>query len=84
MGKSNAKKIVNIRLRPDQEAKIDALVRRSAILDTSKVVRIAVDWLLMSDIGEVLTKIVNPQAFPDYAIPRKGGGRKRQRRRPLK
>jgi hypothetical protein len=63
-GKSNAKKIVNIRPRPDQEPRIDALVRRSAILDTSKVVRIAVDWLLMSDIGEVLTKIVNPRAFP--------------------
>ena len=83
-GKSNAKKIVNIRLRPDQEAKIDALVRRSAILDTSKVVRIAVDWLLMSDIGEVLTKIVNPQAFPDYAIPRKLAGRKKRRKRSLK
>lgn len=83
-GKSNAKKIVNIRLRPDQEEKIDALVSRSAILDTSKVVRIAVDWLLMSDIGEVLTKIVNPQEFPDYAIPKKRTGRKRRRRLPLK
>jgi hypothetical protein len=75
-GKSNVKKIVNIRLRPDQEEKIHALVKRSAILDMSKVVRIAVDWLLMSDIGEVLTKIINPQAFPDYAIPKKPTGRK--------
>jgi hypothetical protein len=83
-GKSNVKKIVNIRLRPDQEEKINALVERSVILDTSKVVRIAVDWLLMSDIGEVLTKIVNPQAFPDYAIPTKLGGRKKRRKRRLK
>ena len=80
--KSNVKKIVNIRLRPDQEEKIHALVERSAILDTSKVVRIAVDWLLMSDIGEVLTKIVNPQAFPDYQIPKKPRGGKKRRRRP--
>jgi len=80
-GKSNAKKIVNIRLRPDQEEKINALVKRSAILDTSKVVRIAVDWLLMSDIGEVLTKIVNPQAFPDYVIPKKPTSRKKRRQR---
>ena len=77
-------KIVNIRLRADQEEKIDALVKRSAILDTSKVVRIAVDWLLMSVIGEVLTKIVNPQAFPDYQIPRKPTGRRKPRKRPLK
>ena len=83
-GKSNVKKIVNIRLRPDQEEKINALVQRSAILDTSKVVRIAVDWLLMSDIGEVLTKIVNPQAFPDYAIKKKSTGRKRRRKLRLK
>jgi hypothetical protein len=82
--KSKLKKIVNIRLRPDQEEKINAFVKRSAILDKSKVVRIAVDWLLMSDIGEVLTKIVNPQAFPDYQIPKKRAGRKRLRRQSLK
>jgi hypothetical protein len=75
-----AKKIVNIRLRADQEEKINALVERSAILDTSKVVRIAVDWLLMSDIGEVLTKIVNPEKFPDYQIPKKRTGAKRRRK----
>ena len=45
----NIKKIVNIRLRPDQEERINAIVERSAILDTSKFVRIAVDWLLRSD-----------------------------------
>ena len=79
-GGPTAKKIVNIRLRPDQEQKIHALVERSAILDTSKFVRIAVDWLLMSDIGEVLTKIVNPQTFPDYQIPKKTAGQKKRKR----
>jgi len=82
-GKSDAKKIVNIRLRPDQEEKINALVERSAILDTSKVVRIAIDWLLMSDIGEVLTKIMNPQTFPDYAVPKKPTGRKTRSKRKI-
>jgi len=76
-----AKRIVNIRLRPDQEERINAIVERSAILDTSKFVRIAVDWLLMSDIGEVIKKIVDqPQKFPDYAIPKKTAGRKKRRR----
>ena len=54
-----AKNIVNIRLRPDQEARINAIVERSAILDTSKFVRIAVDWLLRSDIGQVIKTIVD-------------------------
>jgi hypothetical protein len=77
-----AKKIVNIRLRPDQEARINAIVERSAILDTSKFVRIAVDWLLQSDIGEVIKKIVNDQeAFPDYQIPKKSAGRNKGRRK---
>jgi hypothetical protein len=77
-----AKKIVNIRLRPDQEARINAIVERSAILDTSKFVRIAVDWLLQSDIGEVIKKIVNDQeAFPDYQIPKKPAGRNKGRRK---
>jgi hypothetical protein len=67
-----AKKIVNIRLRPDQEERINAIVERSAILDTSKFVRIAVDWLLRSDIGEVIKEIVHDQEhFPDYQIPTK-------------
>ena len=78
--KAMAKGIVNIRLRPEQQEKINALVERSAILDTSKVVRIAVDWLLMSDIGEVLTKIVNPETFPDYQISKRPAGGKRRRR----
>ena len=75
-----AKKIVNIRLRPDQEERINAIVKRSAILDTSKFVRIAVDWLLRSDIGEVIKTIVDDEAFPDYKVPRKTAGRKRRTR----
>ena len=80
----NIKKIVNIRLRPDQEERINAIVERSAILDTSKFVRIAVDWLLMSDLGEVIGKIVHDEEhFPDYRVPRKPGRRTkgRQKRR---
>jgi len=75
------KRIVNIRLRPDQEERINAIVERSAILDTSKFVRIAVDWLLMSDIGEVIKKIVDSNAFPDYAVPKKTAGQKKPRRK---
>jgi hypothetical protein len=71
-----AKRIVNIRLRPDQEERINAIVERSAILDTSKFVRIAVDWLLRSDIGEVIKTIVDDEAFPDYQVPKKTSGRK--------
>jgi hypothetical protein len=40
-------------------------------MDTSKFVRIAVDWLLRSDLGEVIKKIVDEEAFPDYRIPKK-------------
>ena len=75
------KKIVNIRLRPDQEERINAIVERSAILDTSKFVRIAVDWLLRSDIGEVIKTIVADEAaFPDYAMPTKITGGKNKMR----
>jgi hypothetical protein len=77
----SAKKIVNIRLRPDQEERINAIVERSAILDTSKFVRIAVDWLLRSDIGEVIKQIVHDQErFPDYQIPKKPADRKKRKR----
>jgi len=71
------KKIVNIQLRPDQEERINAIVERSAILDTSKFVRIAVDWLLRSDIGQVIKTIVDDEAFPDYTMPKKGEKTKR-------
>ena len=62
-----------IRLRPDQEERINAIVEGSAILDTSKFVRIAVDWLLRSDIGEVIKKIVD-EGYADYQIPKKPDG----------
>ena len=74
-----AKTIVNIRLRPDQDERINAIVERSAILDTSKFVRIAVDWLLRSDIGEVIKKIVVEEAFPNYQIQKKASGRKKRK-----
>ena len=76
-----AKKIVNIRLRRDQEERINAIVERSAILDTSKFVRIAVDWLLRLDIGQVIKTIVDDEAFPDYAISKKSAGQKKQTRK---
>jgi hypothetical protein len=75
-----AKKLVNIRLRPDQEERINAIVERSAILDTSKFVRIAVDWLLRSDIGQVIKTIVDDEAYPDYRLPKKTTGRKSKER----
>ena len=73
-----AKKIVIVRLRPDQEERISDIVKRNPILDTSKFVRIAVDWLLMSDLGEVLKRIVEAQACPDYAIPEKTTERRKR------
>jgi hypothetical protein len=74
------KNIVNIRLRPDQEERINAIVERSAILDTSKFVRIAVDWLLRSDIGQVIKTIVDDEAaFPDYELPNTGGHKNKAR-----
>jgi len=76
-----AKRIVNIRLRPDQEERINAIVERSAILDTSKFVRIAVDWLLRSDIGEVIKTIVDDKAFPDYQVPKRSTAQKKRRRK---
>ena len=75
-----AKNIVNIRLRPDQEERIHAIVERSAILDTSKFVRIAVDWLLRSNIGDVIKTIVDDEAFPDYSVPKPRTGPKKRAR----
>jgi len=74
-----AKRIINIRLRPDQEERIHAIVQRSAILDTSKFVRIAVDWLLRSDIGEVIKTIVDDEKFPDYATSKTAGRKNKAR-----
>ena len=71
------KKIVNIWLRPDQEERINAIVERSAILDTSKFVRIAVDWLLRSDIGEVIKRLsIKRSNSPIIELPRKPPGEK--------
>ena len=78
------KRIINIRLRPDQEQRINAIVERSAILDTSKFVRIAVDWLLRSDIGEVIKTIVDDEKFPEYALPEKNAERTKPRRKKRK
>jgi hypothetical protein len=49
--------------------------------DASKFVRIAVEWLLRSDIGEVIKTIVDHESFPDYATPKKPAGQKKQRQR---
>jgi hypothetical protein len=43
-------------------------------------VRIAVDWLLRSDIGQVIKTIVDDEAYPDYAMPKKSGGQKNRAR----
>lgn len=56
--KHETKQIVNIRLRPDQQKRINRIVAGSTLLDTSKYVRLAVDWLLMSDLGDVLQKTI--------------------------
>jgi hypothetical protein len=32
------------------------------------MIGLAIDWLLRSDIGEVLKKIVDSEKFPDHAI----------------
>jgi hypothetical protein len=41
--------------------------------------QIAVDWLLRSDIGQVIKEIVNDEAYPDYQIPKKTTRRKKRR-----
>jgi hypothetical protein len=46
-----------------------------------QIVRIAVDWLLVADIGEVLKKDRRYEKFPDYHIPKKTRGRKIGRRK---
>jgi hypothetical protein len=48
-------------------------------LDTSTFVRIAVDWLLRADIGEVIKEIVHDENhFPDYQIRKKRKARKKR------
>ena len=42
---------------------------------------LAVDWLLRSDIGEVIKEIMHDEEhFPDYRIPKKTSGRKKRKR----
>ena len=41
--------------------------------------KLSTDWLLQSDLGEVIKKIVDQEAFPDYAMPKKTTGKKRRR-----
>jgi hypothetical protein len=54
-----------------QEERINAIVERSAILDTSKFVRIAVDWLLRLDIDEVIKEIMRDEEhFPIVRFPK--------------
>jgi len=55
-------------------------VRTTPPVDTSKFVRLAVDWLLRSDIGEVIKTIVDDKAFPDYRTPKRAAGRKKAKR----
>jgi hypothetical protein len=40
-----------------------------------------VDWLLRSDVDEVIKKIVDAEVFPDYAMPNQTTGRKKKARR---
>jgi hypothetical protein len=80
----SAHQLQRIKIAPPLRVIIQAiqveLHRRSAILDTSKFVRIAVDWLLRSDIGEVIKTIVDDETFPDYQISKKITGRKKRGR----
>jgi hypothetical protein len=56
--KSPMAKITNIRLMPEQERMIEAVCARSSVVsDKSKFIRLAVDWLLISDLSEVLAEL---------------------------
>ena len=52
------KQIVNVRLTPEQCQRIHKHVKHSSILDQSKFIRLAVDWLLLAceqgDLGNVI------------------------------
>lgn len=49
---------MNVRLTPEQIEGLRVLAARSPnLLDTSKLVRVAVDFLLLHDLGEVLSVI---------------------------
>jgi hypothetical protein len=40
----------------------------------------SLDRLLRSDFGQVIKTVVDDEAFPDYAIPKKTTGRKKRKR----
>jgi hypothetical protein len=45
------------------------------------VAALGLDWLLRSDIGEVIKTIVDDEAaFPDYALPKRASERKNKAR----
>jgi len=48
---------------------------------SEKCQSVSVDWLLRSDIGQVIKTIVGDEKFPDYALPKKPTERKEQRRK---
>jgi hypothetical protein len=58
---------------------LPARISRRRSDDFARFLRIAVDWLLMSDIGEVIKKVVDLEKFPDYQIPKKTTGQKKRR-----
>jgi hypothetical protein len=48
------KQIVNVRLTPEQVKRINDRIAGSSLLDQSKFIRLAVEWLLVNDLGEVI------------------------------
>ena len=58
----------------------DTTIRPLIVTFPSFLIVIVNDWLLRSDIGEVIKTIVDDEAFPDYAMPKKTTGRKNKAR----
>jgi hypothetical protein len=60
-----AKKVVPVRLTAEQVRRIQDAVAFSPILDQSKFIRLAVDWLLMfsdaRELGSVIECVVNEE-----------------------
>lgn len=48
------KQVVPVRLAPSQRERIKAKINGSTLLDESKFIRLAIEWLLLYDVGEVL------------------------------
>jgi len=53
------KQVVPVRLTVEQRKRIKAIVDRSNLLDESKFIRLAVDFLLQHDVGEVMAAMMN-------------------------